>query len=243
MADLEARIAALEAELAAQKREMQDLVFTVSHDLRAPLRHIVSYAQLLRDEAGTALDAEALGFLDTVTGSARQLGTMLDGLLELSRIGSATLNVDAVDLNALVAEVVRDQQALENGRSIVWQVQADLPSVRADAVLMRLALQQALANAVKFTRHVAQARIAVQAEAKASAEVVLCISDNGAGFNATMAGKLFQPFQRLHSAKQFEGLGIGLAKVRKSLLRMDATARLESLPEGGASITITLQKA
>ena len=242
MADLEARIAALEAALAASQREMQDLVSTVSHDLRAPLRHIVSYAQLVRDEAGAALDAEALGFLDTVTGSAKQLGTMLDGLLELSRIGTATLHVDAVDLNPLVAEVVRDQQALALGRDIVWDVQPGLPVVKADGVLLRLALQQALANAVKFTRHAAQAHIAVRAESTDTAEVALSIRDNGAGFNAAMATKLFQPFQRLHSTKQFEGLGMGLAKVRKALARMGATVQLEALPAGGASLTILLQK-
>jgi light-regulated signal transduction histidine kinase (bacteriophytochrome) len=243
MADLEARVAVLEAALAASQREMQDLVFTVSHDLRAPLRHIVSYAQLVRDEAGAALDAEALGFLDTVTGSAKQLGTMLDGLLELSRIGTATLHVDAVDLNPLVAEVVRDQQALALGHAIDWQVQPGLPAVKADAVLLRLALQQALANAVKFTRHTGQAQIAVEAEFTAYGEVALSVRDNGAGFNPALASKLFQPFQRMHSAKQFEGQGMGLAKVRKALARMDATVQLESLPAGGASLIMVLQKA
>ncbi len=155
----QARIAALEAQLAALRAEYQDFTATVSHDLRAPLRHIVSFAQLVQEEAGATLDSEVQGFLGTITDSARHLGTMLDGLLLLSRAGSAQLKLEPVDLQALVGDIcaelgaVNGQRALQGqiGSDLQWHIASDLPPVLADAALLRQALVCVLDNALKFS--------------------------------------------------------------------------------------------
>ena len=155
----QARIAALEAQLAALRAEYQDFTATVSHDLRAPLRHIVSFAQLVQEEAGATLDSEVQGFLGTITDSARHLGTMLDGLLLLSRAGSAQLKLEPVDLQALVGDIcaelgaVNGQRALQGqiASDLQWHIASDLPPVLADAALLRQALVCVLDNALKFS--------------------------------------------------------------------------------------------
>ena len=239
------RIAALEAELAAARAEMQAFTATVSHDLRAPLRHITSFAQLLQEEAGPALGEEAQGFLGHITDSAKHLGQMLDALLALSRVGSAPMHLQRVALDellaALVQERVRDLQTRQPERTVRWTLAPELPVALADASLLSAALGQVLDNAVKFTAQRADSHIDISARVDATTGTVRCtISDNGVGFRPDQAVKLFQPFIRLHSSSQFAGLGMGLALARKSLVRMGGDVESSAAVNGGCRVTVVL---
>jgi signal transduction histidine kinase len=238
------RIAQLEADLAAARREMQDFTYTVSHDLRAPLRHIISYARLAQEDAGPQLGTEVQGFLATVTDSARNLGAMLDALLELSRIGTVALDVEPVPLQAMVEDVAQSLRNAHPQRAIDWRIALDACSVPGDASLLRQALMCVLDNAVKFTAPHAQAVIEVSAHADTAAQcVVIAIRDDGVGFNPVLQDKLFQPFHRLHSSSQFSGLGLGLAQVRKIVLRHGGQVAIAASMDGGCTVTLTLPLA
>lgn len=240
MADLQARITQLEAELAAAQREMQDFSYAVSHDLRAPLRHIVSYAQLLQEDAAAQLDDEARGFLDTISGSARHMGVLLDALLEQSRIGTAPLQLGAVPLQPLVQEVCTEVQALHAGRQISCSVEMAALEVQADAALLRQSLRLVLDNAWKFTAHQAQPRVAITAAADAQGRVQITVQDNGAGYNPALQAQLFKMFSRLHSPKQFPGLGTGLALTRKAMARMGGSVEISGAVDAGCTVTLSL---
>jgi len=238
------RIAQLEADLAAARREMQDFTYTVSHDLRAPLRHIISYARLAQEEAGPQLGEEVQGFLATVTDSARHLGAMLDALLEMSRIGTVVMDVESVPLQAMVEDVALSLRTAHPQRVIDWQLELDACSVLGDASLLRQALVCVLANAVKFTAPRAQASIDVTAQADAQArQVVITVQDNGVGFNPVLVDKLFQPFHRLHGTGQFGGLGLGLAQVRKIVVRHGGQVAITARVDGGCTATLSLPLA
>jgi two-component system, OmpR family, sensor kinase len=239
---MDERVAKLEAELAAARREMQDFTYTVSHDLRAPLRHIVSYAQLVQEDAGPQLSAEVQGFLGTITDSANHMGAMLDALLELSRVGTAPVQLGPVVLQDVLQGVVGGLRAQQAPREVCWSVAPDAPVVQADAALLRLALEQVLGNALKFTRPQPQAEIAVSFK-RLDGAVLLTVQDNGVGFNPAQAAKLFQPFVRLHSTRQFEGLGMGLALTRKAMQRMGGDAAISAGPDAGCCVTLTLPAA
>lgn len=238
------RIAALEAELAALRAEMQEFTYTVSHDLRAPLRHIVSYAQLVQEDAGPQLGTEVQGFLATITDSARHLGVLLDGLAALSRLGTVPLAVTAVSLQALVQDVAAQLAESNPGRSIDWRIASDLPPVQADAALLRQALEHVLGNAVKFTAPRAQAVVEIAAQpGEGDGLLTLQVRDNGVGYNPAMQAKLFQVFGRLHSAKQFDGIGLGLAMTRKIAQRLGGAVSAQGALDGGCCITLTLPVA
>lgn len=237
--DPEARIADLEAELAALKREMQDFTYVVSHDLRAPLRHIVSFAQLVQEDAGPQLSSEVQGFLATITDSAQNLTQMLDALLELSRVGTVPLQPVPVSLQMLAQEVADELVAANPTRQIEWRIAHDLPVVQADPALLRGALKQVLENAVKFTAKKDMAEISVRAIPDGG-HLALEFADNGAGFNPAMQSKLLQPFQRLHSVREFPGLGMGLALAHKSIARMGGGIRIEAKLDAGCQVILTL---
>ena len=246
MTDAE-RIAALQAELAAVRAEMQALTATVSHDLRAPLRHITSYVQLVQEDAGPVLTPEVQGFLTTISDSARHLGAQLDGLLALSRVGTVALSPQAVALGPLVASVVEELSAhaarQSPARQLQWQISDALPTVQADPALLRQALVQVLGNALKFTAPRATAVITVAALAAADApagQTGLRVQDNGVGYNPAQQAALFTVFGRLHSAQQFAGLGMGLALTAKALQRMGGTVAAQGVVDGGCCVTLTL---
>ncbi len=242
------RIARLEAELAAARAEMQSFTATVSHDLRAPLRHITSFAQLLQEEAGLALGDEAQEFLGHITGSARHMAQMLDALLALSRVGTVPVLLQPLALSdvlgALVQERAQSLQTQNAERRVRWSLPTDLPTVQADASLLNAALAQVLDNAVKFTAQRADATIDISARVDAATGAVQCtVHDNGVGFKPEQAGKLCQPFIRLHSSSQFAGLGMGLALARKSVLRMGGEVTISAAVDGGCSVTVVLPVA
>lgn len=244
----EQRIAQLESELAAQRAEMQEFSATVSHDLRASLRHILSYTRLVQEDAGPQLSAEVQGFLGTIADSATHMGVLMDGLLELSRLGTVPVHIAPVPLQAAVQaalEVARQKvNATDPKRVVQWQVDHDLPVVLGDAALVALALAQVLDNAVKFTANMADASVTVSAQADAVAGTVcLTIADTGAGFNPALQSKLFQPFQRLHTVKQFAGIGMGLALTRKAMQRMGGSAAAQGQLGLGCTVQLVFRAA
>jgi signal transduction histidine kinase len=239
------RIVALEAELAAQREAMQAFTATVSHDLRAPLRHIVSFAQLVQEEAGPQLSAEVQGFLSTITDSARHLGVLLDGLAELSRVGTLPVALGPVPLQALVQGVCAELAEQHPGRAVDWRIASDLPVVQADATLLRQALLQVLGNALKFTAPREHAVIAVMAVTAQPGEsdgfVALQVRDNGVGYNPAMQDKLFQAFGRVHSPREFGGIGMGLALTRTIMRRLGGSVDSEGVVDGGCCVKLLLK--
>jgi signal transduction histidine kinase len=238
----EQRIAALEAQLATLRAEMQEFTYTVSHDLRAPLRHIVAYAQLVQEDAAEQLSAEVQGFLATISDSAHHMGMLLDGLTTLSRLGVVPVTLESVALQPLVQEVCAEAQAGQ--RNLLWRIAADLPPVRTDAALLRQALLHVLGNAVKFTGPRAQAVVTVSVLANTPTTMVeLEIADNGVGYNPALQDKLFKVFSRLHSSKAFEGLGLGLALTHKIMQRLGGSVQASGVLDGGCRVTLRLPAA
>jgi light-regulated signal transduction histidine kinase (bacteriophytochrome) len=238
------RITGLEAELAAVRAEMQNFTYAVSHDLRAPLRHIASYAQLVQEDAGPQLSAEVQEFLTTITDSARHMGVMLDGLLALSRVGTVPLEMVAVSLQELVTAASREIAGQYPQRRIDWRIASDLPMVMADAALLRQALSELLANAVKFTAPRDLAVIEVSSTVDVDRGLVtLQIKDNGVGYNPVMQGQLFRVFGRLHSANQFAGIGVGLVLAQKVLERLGGSVAIAGVLDAGCCVRLTQLRA
>lgn len=240
-ASAENRIASLEAELAELRAEMQEFTATVTHDLRAPLRHIISYAQMVQEDVGPLLNEEAQEFMATITSSARHMGLLLDGLTALSKVSSAPLHLEPVALQDAVQEACDRLTSKQPQRVVDWQVQSDLPLVLADASLLQLVLEQLLDNALKFTAPRDSTLIVITfAPAQEPGLIALQVQDNGVGFNPAMQAKLFQVFVRLHSAQQFEGIGMGLVLTRKRVQRMGGTLAIEADVDQGCCVTLTL---
>ncbi|MFZ5567876.1 MAG: sensor histidine kinase [Pseudomonadota bacterium] len=239
--DLE--IERLRAELHAARGALGDFAYAVSHDLRASLRHILSYASLLREEMGPVLPGEAAGYLDTIQGASRTLGQQIDGLMAWSQLDRTELQVQELDAATLIAEAQAQLAEACAGRSIVWQIQDGLPVLFGDAALLRQLFVHLLSNAIKFTRGRAPAEIAIRAELAPEGWVTYTVADNGVGFDPVRQHKLFHVFQRLHGASQFEGLGLGLALARKIVERHGGSIRAEGAPEGGCRVSFTLLRA
>lgn len=237
-------MAALEAELAAVRAEMQEFSATVSHDLRAPLRHIVSYAQLVREEAGPHLDAEVQGFLTTIVDSARHMGTLLDGLTALSRVGTQPIMLEPVSLQELVQDVCVRLSGGTSGPTVAWHIGENLPTVRADVRMVRQVLEHVMENAVKFSTPREQPVVTINHVASDDEGYeTLLVHDNGVGFNPAQQDKLFKVFGRLHSAQQFPGVGMGLALTRKLLGRMKGSVAVRAEVDAGCSVSLSFRSA
>jgi PAS domain S-box-containing protein len=237
--ELEQRVADRTAELSAANQELQAFSSSVSHDLRSPLRHVLGFIDLLQKSAGTSLSPASRRHLTTIADAAARMGALIDDLLAFSRLGRAEMQKTEVNLDQLVRETLRDFQQDTSARNISWEVQP-LPTVLADRSLMRLVLVNLMANAVKFTSKRFDARIEVGPLCHDTGQSGLFIRDNGAGFNPQYTGKLFGVFQRLHSHKEFEGTGIGLANVRRIIQRHGGRAWAEGVVDGGATFYISL---
>ena len=234
-------LAELSAELERSNRELEAFSYSVSHDLRAPFRHIVGYSELLREQEAQNLSETGNRFINTIIESAQFAGTLVDNLLTFSQIGRTSLTRTKLDMNVLVREVQRRLAPDVAGRSVELRV-APLPAVEGDGTLLRLAIYNLLANAVKYTRSREHALIHVVHEA-AEREDVFCVRDNGVGFDMAYVDKLFGVFQRLHRMEEFEGTGIGLANVRRIISRHGGRTWAEGKLDQGASFYFSLPRS
>ena len=222
----------------AANRELETFAYSVSHDLRAPLRHISGFAELLESHAGESLDETGRRHLSRIAASARRMGMLIDDLLSFSRMGGAEMRRSTVDLESLVGEVRREVEQDAPGRRITWTV-GDLPTVQGDPAMLRLVLTNLFSNAVKYTTPRVEARIDVRASRR-DGETVISVRDNGVGFDPGHASKLFGVFQRLHRQDQFEGTGIGLASVRRIVQRHGGRTWAEAEEGQGATFHFSL---
>jgi PAS domain S-box-containing protein len=242
---VEAEIRALNAELQkklreleAANREMEEFTYSTAHDLRAPVRHMHTFANLLMQSTGEALKAEERNNLQKIILSAKRLGLMIDHLLEFSRLGREPLKMRPVDLNRLAQEIQSGYEDALEERGVTWKI-SNLPKVQADSAMLRIALTNLVDNALKFTRGRRSAVIEVGSYSDGEA-TTLYVKDNGVGFEMEYAGKLFQVFQRLHHQYEFEGTGIGLAAVRRIAERHGGKTWAEGRPEEGATFYISI---
>jgi light-regulated signal transduction histidine kinase (bacteriophytochrome) len=230
-----------EQQVRALNAELEAFSYSVSHDLRAPLRHIMGFVQLLQLDAGPSLSEENLLHLTTISDSAKRMGNLIDDLLDFSRVGRGALQKADVNLDDLVRDALGDFQAETQRRSIAWEIHP-LPSVRADRALLRLVLVNLMSNAVKFTGHRTMAKIEIGCAPDGNGETVILVRDNGAGFNPKYIKKLFGVFQRLHSQDEFEGTGIGLANVQRIIQRHGGRTWAEGVVDGGATFYFSIPK-
>src|SRR6266849_5982902 len=210
--ELEMRVRQRTTELEAVNKELESFSSSVSHDLRAPLRHLIGFAEMVEEDAPAGLDEKSRRNLATITESGKRMEHLIEDLLAFSRTAKADLRTTNVSLAELVRQARADLSAEIEGRKIVWKI-APLPEVYADRSLLRQVVLNLVSNAVKYTRNRAPAEIEIGC-AKETKEMVFSIRDNGAGFDMKYADKLFGVFQRLHKADEFEGTGIGLANVQ-----------------------------
>lgn len=231
---LEARVRERTAELAAAARELEAFSYSVSHDLRAPLRAMDGFSKVLLERVADRLDDQEQGYLRRIRAAAQRMSQLLDALLNLSRLTRSPMTLERIDLSGLAEQVVTELREQEPQRSIAVTIQPGL-TARGDPRLLRVALENLIGNAWKFTRRSACPTI----------EVFACdgefhVRDNGVGFDPATSGKLFTPFQRLPNAAPFEGTGIGLATVQRVISRHHGHLRAEGRPDGGATFSFTL---
>jgi PAS domain S-box-containing protein len=239
-AELEERVERRTEELRAANRELESFSYSVSHDLRAPLRNISGFATLLKESA-KELDSESKYQLDTITKEVSRMAALIDDLLELSRIGRLEMLFQTVDGATVVGEVLDSFKMEIQSRSIEWRI-GELPVVRADRLLLRQVFANLISNAIKYTKYRDGAIIEVGClrEESSGKENVFFIRDNGVGFDMQYAGKLFGVFQRLHSARQFEGTGVGLANVQRIVHRHGGKVWADGAVNNGATFFFSL---
>ena len=227
------------AELEATNKELESFAYSVSHDLRAPLRHMAGYSELLQRQAQSLLDEKSQRFIRTILDSAKKMGNLIDDLLAFSRIGRAETKKTEVDLDQLVKDVVAEIRQDSKGRDIVWKIGA-LPVCYGDRSMLRLVVVNLVSNAVKFTHMRSPAEIEIGSVDRNKKEFEVFVKDNGAGFDMRYVDKLFGVFQRLHLSEQFEGTGIGLATAQRIIHRHGGQIRGEGAVDQGATFYFSL---
>lgn len=225
-------------QLEAANKELEAFSYTVSHDLRAPIRRVDGFLYLLLEQHGSALSSGAREFVDKAVKCAREMGTLIENLLAFSRLGRAALREKRFDPNVLIDEVIREISNDTQGRNIEWNIHR-LPNVQGDPDLLKQVWVNLLSNAVKYTRAANPAKIEVGCVENETG-LEFYVKDNGAGFDMRYAHKLFGVFQRLHHAEEFEGTGIGLANVLQIISKHGGKVRAEGKPGAGATFYFTL---
>jgi two-component system sensor histidine kinase/response regulator len=236
--ELDRRVRDRTAELQEVNRQLEAFSYSVSHDLRAPLRHIAGFVDLLAKRIARTVDDEARQYFHDIDAAVKQAQTLIDELLRFSRLSRAELRFAGADLNRVLEEARSDVAGEASGRSIRWTIES-LPHVRADASMLRLVFRNLLSNAIKYTRPREEAAIEVGCRVE-SHHTVVFVRDNGVGFDMSQVDRLFGVFQRLHSREQFEGVGIGLASVRQIIQRHGGRTWAESETGHGATVSFSL---
>jgi PAS domain S-box-containing protein len=226
-------------ELEATNRELEAFAYSVSHDLRAPLRHIAGYAEMLQKSASLVLNDKSQRYMTVILESAKKMGKLIDDLLAFSRMGRSEARRTVVSLDQLIKEILNEVQPETFGRNIVWKIDA-LPLCYGDRSMLRLVLVNLISNAIKFTRQRARAEVEIGCSSGDTGEVVVFVKDNGTGFDMKYAHKLFGVFQRLHHVNEFEGTGIGLATVQRIIHRHGGKVRAEGAVDQGATFYFSL---
>jgi light-regulated signal transduction histidine kinase (bacteriophytochrome) len=239
-AELEERVIARTQELDYKNKELEAFSYSVSHDLRAPLRHISGFVELLQKKESANLSEKGGHYLDVIALAAKQMGDLIDDLLQFSRTGRAEMRSTFIDMNGIVKEFVESTTKGITDRKINWDI-IELPEVFADAPLIRQVWVNLISNAVKFSKNVEEANIKISFSENYS-DYIFSIKDNGAGFDMQYAQKLFGVFQRLHSKEEFEGTGIGLANVQRIIQRHGGKVWAVAEPGKGAQFFFTLPK-
>ncbi len=234
--------AAHAAELAALNKELEAFSYSVSHDLRAPLRHIHGYVEMLQRATEGQLVGKAAHYLQTISEASMEMGQLIDDLLAFSRIGRTEINMTPLDPGELIEGVIRRLEMATAGRAITWHI-ARMPQVVGDPSLLRQVFANLLDNAVKYTRLRQQAVIEIGCNGEEAGRAVLFVRDNGGGFDMQYVHKLFGVFQRLHRSEEFEGNGIGLATVQRIVARHGGRVWAEGAVGEGATFYFTLEPA
>jgi len=242
--ELEQRVLDRTAELEAANKELDSFSYSVSHDLRAPLRAIDGFSRILLEDHGATLTDDGKGYLKLVRDNTCQMGRLVDDLLVFSRLGRLPLTKQRIDPSKVVRQCLAEMQTEQDGRQVEIVI-GDLPNCRADPTLLKQVWTNLLSNALKYTRKREVARItighrSVSPPSGADPEAVYFVEDNGAGFDMKYAHKLFGVFQRLHRATDFEGTGVGLAIVHRIVTRHGGRVWAEALPSQGATFSFTL---
>lgn len=235
---LDQRVTERTAELEAANLELEAFCYSVSHDLRSPLRHMQGFAEILATDHAAQLDDEGRHCLDRIHSATDRMGALIDGLLHLSRITRAEIHREDVDVSALATRLLTDMARAEPERKVAWHVEPGIV-MRGDTNLLDILLQNLLSNAWKFTAKKDAARIDVGCERRET-EVICFVRDNGAGFDASYIEKLFKPFQRLHMAHEFAGTGIGLATVQRIIARLGGRVWIEGREGHGVTAYFAL---
>jgi light-regulated signal transduction histidine kinase (bacteriophytochrome) len=238
-AELEQRVKQRTEQLELANRELEAFSYSVSHDLRAPLRHMDGFAEILRSSLpDDQVNEQVRLSLRAISEAARKMSRLIEDLLSFSRTARVEMNSVPVNLAAAVEKVCAELKSDCDGRQVAWQIQA-LPTVDGDPEMLRLVFTNLIANALKYTRPCENARIEIGVQ-PTDTEIVLYVRDNGVGFDPQYAHKLFGVFQRLHSAKEFDGTGIGLAIVRRIIMRHGGRAWAEGSLGNGATFYVAL---
>jgi signal transduction histidine kinase len=229
------------AELEASNKELEAFAYSVSHDLRAPLRHMAGFGELLRNSSAASLNENSRRYLTVILEAANRMGTLIDDLLAFSGISRAEAHYSTVSLEQIVQEAIAEVRQDANERKIVWKIDS-LPEWYGDRSMLRLVMVNLISNAVKFTRARSEAEIEIGSTRRRNDELVVFVRDNGVGFDMKYSHKLFGVFQRLHPQEAFEGTGIGLATVQRIVLRHGGRVWAESKVEGGATFYFSLSR-
>lgn len=236
--ELESRVRLRTAEMEAANRELETFSYSVSHDLRAPLRTIDGFTRILEEDLGDKIDEAARSHLDRIRAATKRMAHLIDALIELARLTRQPVHKALVDMSEIALQIIDELRSEDPERVVEFEVTREL-SVNADKVLLRVMLENLLRNAWKFTAGQPVARISFNVEVQGD-QHVFCIEDNGAGFDMAFASNLFRPFSRLHNSAEFAGTGIGLATVQRVIERHGGTIRAEAEPGKGARFYFTL---